>query len=177
MEIAYKRLVTGLVIVLELLSLYYVFPKTVSPRAASFEGILSRVCLNSENLFEANKRCAIIRAKLWGIDERVFMYYADRTPQKNKEYLICFGAPPSQQNFRYDPTVEFGEKVYLPRGLTWDVLIEQLDFAVEDYTRGDPAYVVRREPLRGIVPSGDFFMAVVGNKEGKIPRLVMKSLE
>lgn len=145
MKVSYKiKIITGLVIAFELLSLYYVYPKRDTIRANSFEFLLSRVCINSSDLFEANKRCELFVARTREMDERKIMYYADLIPEHNKKYLIYFEPFPFELKRYYRPTVEDGTIIYLLKGLTWRKFREMFCFIIEGNRKEDMPYVVTR---------------------------------
>ncbi len=147
MEIADKKMVVGIVIIMELVSLCYIFPKMSSPRAVSFENLWARLCINSEDLFKASEKLQIVRPSFYVIDDRVSMYYADLTPKPSKKYLLYFDAAPFALSQYYDPVYVDGQKIYLLKGLTWDQFIKEHVFALEEYLRGDFPCLVRRKEV------------------------------
>lgn len=147
MEISHKKTILGLVILMELVSLWYVFPKMDSPRATRFTSLWSKMCVNSEDLFEANSRFFKIRPSLYVMDDRVSMYYADLTPQPNKNYLIYFDTTPSSVSHHYDVEIENGQKIYMLKGLTWRRFIDDHLNVMEEYLWGDFPQLIRRKDM------------------------------
>lgn len=143
-----KKVIVSLVVMLELLCLCVVVPKNPFSRAVIFENALSRVCVNIKNISEALERCSILENNwLMGIDRNVLMYYADSTPQRNKEYWVYLKANPNDFERYYEKRLEDGNKVYMMKGITWEDFIESENVVRNDYRRGEEVYAVKREKL------------------------------
>ncbi len=149
----WKNTILSAVILMELLSFFYVFPRQISVRAAAFEDFWSRVCLNSTDLFEATRRSKKIRPSFYLMDDRVSMYYADLAPQTNKNYIMFFETVPSEKLSQYNEETVDEQKVFLPEGTGWDEFIKEHAFMLEAYLGKDEPFIVRR---KDIDPYGEF---------------------
>jgi hypothetical protein len=148
-----KKMIMAAVVLMELLCLFYVFPRQISVRAAAFENFWSKLCLNSTDLFEATRRGIKVRPSFYLIDDRVSMYYADLAPKADKNYIMYFETVPSEKFLRYNSEIINGQKVYLPKGVSWDEFIKEHAHVLEAYLGNDAPFIVRRKDLD---PYGEF---------------------
>jgi hypothetical protein len=132
-----KKIITWLVIILEISTLYYIYPKIHSFRIEPLRQVLSRICINTTNLFEANKRCRVFRNQPWDLDERFVMYYADLVQKQDKKYLIYLGEVPIGLSEYYHSEVVNNENLYLIRSLSWQRYSELFAFSAKDYFKGN----------------------------------------
>lgn len=141
-----NKIITGTVIMLELVTLWYVYPKKEVKRPYSFLSTASSICVNSNDLFEARKRCRAVTEVLGlYVDERVIMYYADLSPGQDKEYFAYLGAASPMPEDAYAHLVaKDGLELYLNKDLTIEYRTSRRTI-LEEYYSGNEPYIIYRK--------------------------------
>ena len=150
MEKKYLSIIVFVIIIFELIVLIYVSPRKDIPRDYFTEYILSKICLNTKDLFEAPKRALVAKYILSDrCDERLIMYYADLVPKPNKEYIVCLGSlcPQVYDDYYLAEEVD-GVSVFLPYGLKIEMIRDLFTSInlVKEYKSYNRVYKVCRRP-------------------------------
>lgn len=144
-----KNIILASVILLELLSLIYVFPKKGIPKVDLIGQELSKICLNTDDLFQAYKRSEfLVEEKGLNSAALNIMFYADCQPKANKEYLVYFEPLPLKlRNLYY---CDLGEriKIYIKNGFDFNRFKQIVNNLEELYDNTDECYDIGRGGYR-----------------------------
>jgi len=158
-DIKWRNLFTLAVILLEILTIVWLYPKQETSQALTFRKNLSKVCINTNDLFEAAKVSVRFNQLMnfyggTGFDSRLTMYYANLNPKYGETCAVFLGRLPpwaTQKEYKLlDLPSELGsisvgrkrEKVYFKGDQeSFSNLIRE---AGEDYYAGNKPYIIER---------------------------------
>jgi len=129
-------------------------------RCNSFDYVFSRVCIGTDDLDLARKRC--ISMKQWLMDEcNIFMdtsqifYYSDLIPDKNKAYLLFLGKTNSldtlHNEYRQLKINNSEEEIFLLKGVPPNKLKDMIITSVGGLQVDSATYVIFAKEINEFV--------------------------
>jgi len=149
MEKVRRTLIFCIVILMELLCIYYIYPKNELPKNDPMGRKLSRICLNSNNLFVAYKRAELLHS-IVGLNVGILniMFYADKDSDPAKEYILHFSPLPEGLARFYDLDNQCGSEVFIRNDINFNEYKDTVNELVEDYERADKTFAIGRGGYR-----------------------------
>ncbi len=140
-----KKTITKIIIIVQLLCVYFVYPKKVEPRAFYLNNFLSKICLNSAELLGAPNKIDLLDEEMI-LPYFEMMCFMDILPQEGKEYLFFLNPPPVVlQDYYYPEKRCRGYTIYSRKGWAWDDYKNKLDILVQHTIKNmNECYIVKR---------------------------------